>query len=217
MITRHRAGLVVATVAAAMMADASWASAQSLFIAAGERAVEGSAAWSAGPSSDGLEVHGAVSLDGRWDVGIGVNRYSFEVPGSPDQTFSEWSPFVRYFLLKEADDAVPVSLSVHGQYFRDNYEGSDEGWYALFGATVTKRLSMGESFALYPFIGFSLGTESYTFGDADPARDTYLTRQLGVHGLATLADGLWLRVTLDEQAFRRETYRAVRVAVVGRF
>lgn len=209
--------LAAGAVVAAILIGAHDAHAQSLFIADGERAVEGSAGWSVGPSSDGLEVLGAVSLDGRWDVGIGVNRYSFDVPGGSDQTFSEWSPFVRYLVFKEGTDDVPVSLSVHGQYFRDNYEGDDEGWYALFGATVTKRLGMGEGFALYPYLGFSLGTESYTFGGADAARETYLTRQLGVHGLVTFADGLWLRATVEEQAFRRETYRAVRVAVVSRF
>jgi hypothetical protein len=199
------------------LAGASATSAQSLFIADGERAAEGSIAWSVGPSSDGLEVHGAASLNGRWDVGVGVNRYSFDVPGGPDQTFTEWAPFARYFLFKEDDDGVPVSLSVHGQYFRDNYEGEDSGWYALFGSTVAKRLTLGDAFSLYPYLGFSVGTESYTFGDADPARETYLTRQLGVHGLVTLRDGLWLRLTAEEHAFRRETYRAVRVAVIGRF
>jgi hypothetical protein len=199
-----------------ILISASTATAQSLYVADGERAAEGSAAWSVGPSSNGLEVHGAASLNGRWDVGFGVNSYNVDVPGG-DQTFSEWTPFVRYFLFKEDDDSVPVSLSVGGQYFRDNYEGDDEGWYALFGATVAKRLTLSDGFSLYPYLGFSLATESYTFGDADPARSTYLTRQLGVHGLLTLTDGLWLRVTAEEHAFRRETYRAVRVAVVSRF
>lgn len=201
----------------ALLAGVPAASAQSLFIAEGERAAEGSVAWSVGPSSSGVEAHGAVSLHGRWDVGLGLNHYSFDVPGGGDQAFTEWAPFVRYFLFKEQDDAVPVSLALHGQYFHDDYDVDGSGWYALVGATMAKRLGMGDGFALYPFVGFSLGTESFTFGAADPARETYLTRQFGVHGLAALADGLWLRVTVDEQAFRRETYRAVRVAVVGRF
>lgn len=192
------------------------ASAQSLFIADGERAAEGSVAWSVGPSSDGLEVHGAASLNGRLDVGFGVNRYSFDVPDG-DQTLNEWTPFVRYLLFKEDDDGVPVSLAVHGQYFRDDYEGDDEGWYALFGGTIAKRLTLSDTFSLYPFLGFSLATESYTFADAEAERAAYLTRQLGVHGLLSLTDNLWLRVTGEEHAFRRETYRAVRVAVIGRF
>lgn len=202
--------------ASLMVISASVASGQSLFVADGERAAEGSVAWSVGPSSNGVEVHGAASLNGRWDVGFGVNRFNVDVPGG-DQRFSEWTPFVRYFLFKEDDDSVPVSLSVSGQYFQDNYQGDDEGRYALFGATVAKRLTLSDGFSLYPYLGFALATESYTFGDADPARSTYLTRQLGVHGLVTLTDGLWLRVTAEEHAFRRETYRAVRVAVVGRF
>lgn len=191
-------------------------SAQSLFIKDGERAAEGSVAWSVGPSSNGVEVHGGASLDGRWDVGFGVNRYTFDVPGG-DQTFREWTPFVRYLWFKEDDDGVPVSLAINGQYFRDDYEGDDEGWYALVGGTVSKRLTLSDKFALYPYLGFSVATESYTFADAGAARATYLTRQLGVHGWLTLTDGLWLRLTAEEHAFRRETYRAVRLAVVGRF
>lgn len=195
---------------------ASGAAAQSLFIADGERAAEGSVAWSVGPSSNGIETHGGVSLDGRWDVGFGLNRYTFDVPGG-DQSFRELTPFVRYFWFKEVDDGVPVSLSLNGQYFRDDYEGDDSGWYALFGATVYKRLALADTFALYPYLGFSLATESYTFADADPERATYLTRQLGVHGWLTVSDNLWLRLTLEEHAFRRDTYRAARVAVVKRF
>jgi hypothetical protein len=208
-----RALMIAAVVA---LWGAANAAAQSLFIQDGERAVEGSVAWSVGPSSNGVELHGAASLDGRWDVGFGINRYTFDVPGG-EQTFNEWTPFVRYLLFKETDDAVPVSFALHGQYFRDDYEGDDEGWYALVGGSVVKRLELTDGFTLYPFVGFSLATESYTFADADPERATYLTRQLGVHGWVTLNDALRLRLTAEEHAFRRETYRAVRVAVVGRF
>jgi hypothetical protein len=209
--------MIRALVVTCVVLGGAWtASAQSLFIKDGERAAEGSVAWSVGPSSTGVEVHGGASLDGRWDVGFGVNRYTFDVPGG-DQTFREWTPFVRYLLFKEEDDSVPVSLAVHGQYFNDDYEGTDEGWYALVGATVVKRLALSDGFALYPFLGFSLGTESYTFADAEAARATYLTRQLGVYGLLNLSDRLWLRMTAEEHAFRRETYRALRVAVITRF
>lgn len=209
--------MIRALLVASLVLGGAWkASAQSLFIQDGERAAEGSAAWSVGPSSNGVELHGAASLNGRWDIGFGFNRYTFDVPGG-DQTLREWTPFVRYLLFKETDDAVPVSLAVHGQYFRDDYEGDDEGWYALVGGAVVKRLGLTDGFALYPYLGFSLATESYTFADADPARATYLTRQLGVHGWLTLTEDLWVRLTAEEHAFRRETYRAVRVAVVGRF
>ncbi len=209
--------MIRAVVLVCVWLGGAWsASAQSLFIRDGERAAEGSIGWSVGPSSDGVEVHGGLSLDGRWDVGFGVNRYTFDVPGG-DQTFREWTPFVRYLVFKEEDDAVPVSLSIHGQYFRDDYEGDDEGWYVLAGAQVIKRLELSDGFALYPFLGFSLAAESYTFAGADAARSTYLTRQLGVHGWLTLTDGLWLRMTAEEHGFRRETYRAVRAAIVRRF
>ena len=40
------------------------AGAQSLFVGQGERAAEGSAGWSVGPFSQGLEIYGAVALSG---------------------------------------------------------------------------------------------------------------------------------------------------------
>src|SRR5688500_20166974 len=95
---------------------AGTASSQSLFILQGERAAEGSVGWSVGPFSNGIETHGAVSLDGRWDVGFGFNRYGVDFGGEDDSVFTEWTPFVRYFVFKEDDDATPVSLAAHAQY-----------------------------------------------------------------------------------------------------
>jgi hypothetical protein len=191
--------------------------AQALFIAQGERAAEGSAGWSSGAFSNGLETHGAVSFDGRWDAGIGLNRYVADFGGNDDTTLTEWHLFGRYFLFKEQDDATPVTLAAYGAFFLDNYEGDDEGWYALAGAQLFKKFTMSEGFSLYPYIGFALGGESYSFGAADPERALYLTRQFGVHGQLTLGDRSWLRVTAEEHSFRRETFRAVRVAYVRRF
>jgi hypothetical protein len=198
-------------------AFSSSAHAQSLFIQSGERAVEGAVAWSVGPFSNGIETHGAVSLDGRWDVGFGVNAYAADFGGEDDTTFTEWSPFVRYFLFKEQDDTTPVSLAAHAALFQGNYDGDDEGWYVLAGGQLYKRFELTDSLALYPYVGFSLAGESYSFGGAEAERAVYLTRQFGVHGQIAVTSDAWLRVTAEEHAFRRETYRAVRVAFVRRF
>lgn len=200
--------------AAVLLACAARAQAQSLFIAQGERAVEGSIAWSVGPFSQGVEAHGAASLNGRWDVGVGINRYDADFGSGADTKFTEWTPFVRYFWFKEDDDGVPVSLAVHGQYFHDDYSGLDKGWYALAGADVIKKLTMTDSFAIYPYIGFSVAAESFRFGSASPDRSAYLTRQFGVHAMFALGGSGWLRATIEEHSFRRETFRAARIAYV---
>jgi hypothetical protein len=193
------------------------AGAQSLFILQGERAAEGSIAWSVGPFSNGIEIHGAGSLDGRWDIGFGVNHYDVDLGGSDDSTLTEWTPFVRYFLFKEADDDTPVSVAARAQFFKDDFGGSDEGWYVLAGAELYKKFTLAENIALYPYVGFSLAAESYAFGGADPDRAVYLTRQFGVHGQFSLGTDAWVRATLEEHSFRRETYRAARIAYVRRF
>jgi hypothetical protein len=193
------------------------ASAQSLFIMQGERAIEGSVGWSVGPFSNGIETQIAGSLDGRWDVGFGFNRYSADFGGGADTTFSEWSPSVRYFLFKESDDATPVSFAVHAALFQSNLEGGDDGWYMLGGGQLFKRFELADTLSLYPYVGFALAGESYSFGGADAERAVYLTRQFGVHALVPLGDDAWLRVTVEEHAFRRETYRAARAAFVRRF
>lgn len=208
-----RLGVLCAVLACA----AHPASAQSLFILQGERAVEGAVAWSVGPFSNGVETHAAMSLDGRWDVGFGLNRYAADFGGDDDTTLTEWTAFGRYFLFKEDDDATPVSFAAHAALFLDDFEGDADGWYALAGGQLYKRLALGEGLSLYPFVGFSLAGESYSFGQGDPERSIYLTRQFGVLGLITLSGDAWLRISAEEHSFRRETYRAVRVAYVRRF
>jgi hypothetical protein len=193
------------------------AAGQSVYIAQGERAAEGSVGWSVGPFSNGVETLGAVSLDGRWDVGFGFNRYSADLGGQDDSVFTEWSPFVRYFLFKEDDDGTPVSFAAHAALFQDNFEGDDEGWYVLAGGQLYKKLTLADTLSLYPFVGFALAGESYTFGGGAAERALYLTRQFGVHGQISLGTDSWLRVTAEEHDFRRETYRALRVAYVVRF
>jgi hypothetical protein len=206
-----------AFVVAAIVLTASAASAQSLFIRQGERAAEGAVAWSVGPFSNGVETHGAVSFDGRWDAGFGFNRYRADFGGEDDTTLNEWTAFGRYFVFKEGDDSTPVSLAAHAAFFNDDYEGDDEGWYALLGGQLFKRFALGEGLSLFPYLGFSLAGEAISFGGADAELSMYITRQFGVHILRSVGTSAWLRVTAEEHAFRRETYRAVRVVYVRRF
>ena len=201
----------------AVLTTASTAFGQSLFIAQGEHAVEGGVAWSVGPFSNGVETHAAMSLGGRWDVGFGFNHYDADFGGDDDTTLNEWSPFVRYFLFKENDDSTPVSLAAQAAFFLDDFDGDEEGWYALAGAQLYKKLTLNDGFSLYPYVGFFLAGESYSFGQADPDRAMYLTRQFGVVGQITLGTDAWLRISAEEHSFRRETFRALRLAYWRRF
>jgi cytidylate kinase len=70
--------------------------------------------------------------------------------------------------------------------------------------------------ALYPFGGFSFVGESYTFDNVTD-RDVYLARRFGVHFTFDIDDRSLVRVTVDENSFRRETYRAARAAYIRRF
>jgi len=213
-MVRMRLILLTLAIAGVLAGDVS---AQSLFVAQDERAAEGSAGWSVGPFSQGIELHGAVSFGGRWDIGFGVNRYDVDFGGGADTTFTEWTPFVRYFWFKEAKDGPPVSVSSHAQYFHDDYGGVDKGWYVLAGADVFKKLALNDALALYPYVGFSVAAESFEFSGATADQSVYLTRQFGVHTLVALGGRGWLRLTLEEHAFRRETFRAARVAYVRKF
>jgi hypothetical protein len=192
--------------------------AQSLFIMDGERAVEGSVGWSVGPFSNGIETQVAGSLGGRWDVAFGFNRYAADFGGDDDTTFTEWSPSVRYFVVKEVDDGMPVSVAAHAALFQSHYESDAEGWYALIGGQLFKRLDFTNAVAMYPFAGFSLVTDSFTpLSGAPSEKSVYLTRQFGVSTVVAIGTDMWVRVTVEEHAFRRETYRALRAAVVRRF
>ena len=185
--------VLIVVIVAVLLTAATPASSQSLFILEGERAAEGSIAWSVGPFSDGLETHGGVSLGGRWDVGLGFNRYEVDFGGADDTTLTEWTPFVRYFLFKEDDNGPPVSLSVNAQYFVDSYESDDDGWYVLLGSQLYKRLRLSDGFSVYAYIGFSFAAESFTAGDAAADRAVYLTRQLGMHAMVRMTDSAWFR------------------------
>lgn len=193
------------------------AAAQSLYVPLGERAAEVSAGWSVGPSSNGLETHVAMSLDGRWDVGVSFNRYNINFDDGSDSTFNEYAPFARFFVVKQEDGGAPVSLSINAQLFLDDYPaGGDRGKFVQTGATVYKSLKIADNFEMQPFAGFAFVAESYTFGGGEAETAQYLTRDFGLH-FTTATDRTWIwRATLLEQSFRRETYRGVRIAAIRR-
>jgi hypothetical protein len=191
------------------------AAAQSLYLDKGEHAVEGYAGWSTGPSSTGAEFLGSVGF-GRVDAGLGIAHYTYTFDDGSTSSFTEYSPLVRYFAVKQAEKGAPISLSINGQFFFDDYGTSDKGSYGKFGTTVYRDVKVADGFSLQPYIGFAFVAESYTFGDGPAATAQYLTRDLGVH-FTTAPKRPWiLRLTLEEQAFRRETYRAARFSVIRR-
>jgi hypothetical protein len=190
------------------------AAAQSLYLDKGERAVEGYAGWSTGPSSTGAEFLGSVGF-GRVDAGLGIARYTYTFDDGTQSSFTEYAPFGRYFAVKQTAGA-PISLSINGQLFFDDYGTSDKGTYGKIGTTLYRDVKVTDGFSLQPYIGFAFVAESYTFGDAPAETAQYLTRDLGVHFTTSPTRPWILRLTLEEQAFRRETYRAARVSVIGR-
>ena len=126
-----------------------------------------------------------------------------------------YAPLVRYFAVKQQSGA-PISLSINGQVFVDDYGTSDKGSYGKIGTTVYRDVKVTDGFSLQPFLGFSFVAESYTFGDGPAATAQYLTRDLGVHFTTGTKRPWILRLTLEEQAFRQETYRAARISVIRR-
>ena len=190
------------------------AAAQSLYLDKGEKAVEGVAGWSTGPASTGAEFVGSVGF-GRVDVGLGIARYTYTFDDGSTSSFTEYAPLVRYFAVKQKAGA-PISLSINGQIFFDDYGSSDKGSYGKIGTTIYRDVKVTDGFSLQPFIGFSFVAESYTFGDGPAATAQYLTRDLGVHFTTAPARPWVLKLTLEEQAFRQETYRAARIGVIRR-
>ena len=194
------------------------ASAQSLYLQPGERAVEVSAGWSVGPSSNGLETFAGVSLDGRIDLGLGFNRYKVDFEDGSDSSFTEYAPFARYFLIKQSEGGAPVSLAVSAQAFFDDYPvAGDSGKFVQIGTAVYKALKLSDRFEMQPYVGFAFVAESYAFGGEPAETARYLTRDIGLH-FTTATDRPWIwRATLLEQSFRQETYRGARVAAIRRF
>jgi hypothetical protein len=191
------------------------AAAQSLYLDKGETAVEGDAGWSTGPSSTGAEFLGSVGLHGKADVGLGIAHYTYTFSDGSTSSFTEYAPLVRYFAVKQQSGA-PISLSLNGQAFFDDYGTSDKGKYVKLGGTVYRDVKVTDGFSLQPYIGFAFVAESYTFGDGPAETAQYLTRDLGVH-FTTAPKHPWvIKLTLEEQAFRQETYRAARLSVIRR-
>jgi hypothetical protein len=186
---------------------------QSLWIEKGDRGVEVSAGWSVGPDANGLETIFGMSLDGRTDVGIGLSRYTLDL-GAFKSSWTEYAPYVKFFAVQE-EDGAPVSLSLDAQLFVGNYDGDDSGRYLELGPTVYKALRVNDRFAIYPFAGFRFVAESYTFGGFNETA-RYLARDFGLHFTTPVNDRWFVRGTIEESSFRRETYRAARIALVGR-
>lgn len=198
------------------MAMAAPAAAQSLYLEKGENAVEGSLAWSVGPFSKGVEGVGSAGFGGKLDVGLMIARYTYTFDDGSESTFNEYAPFVRFFPIKEANGGPPVSLSINGQVFLDDYSTPDTGRYVQVGTTVYKNLKLTDGFAIQPYVGFAFVAESYSFGGAPAERAQYLTRDIGLHFTSAPGRPWIVRLTLAEQSFRRETYRAARVSVIRR-
>lgn len=207
-----RVGLSIALT----LAVSSMAQAQSLHLQPGQSAVEASAGWSVGPSSDGLETEVGVALGGRVDLGVGISSYTLTFDDGFESTYSEYAPYVRWFPVKEQAGA-PVSLSIGAQVFVADYESDeDSGKYVQAGTTVYKEFKLGEEFSIVPYVGFAFVAESYAFGGSEAEKAQYLTRELGLH-FTTRADRPWLvRFSLVENSFRRETYRGARINFIKR-
>jgi hypothetical protein len=192
------------------------AAAQSLHLPAGRHGVEASAGWSVGPSSEGIETFVGASIGGRVDVGVGIHHYTLRFEDGSESSFDEYAPLVRWFPLKEQSGA-PLSLSLSGQFFIDDYGTDDEGSFVQIGTTAYKAFTLSNQWAITPFAGFAFVAESYTFGGGPAETAQYLTRDFGIH-FTSPADRAWLvRFTLLEQSFRRETYRGARAALIRRF
>jgi hypothetical protein len=195
--------------------SAAPAAAQSLYLQKGEHAVEATGGWSVGPFSTGAEFVASAAVDGRVDAGIGIARYTYTFDDGSTSSFNEYAPFVRFFPVKQPGGA-PISLSLNGQFFVDDYGNSDSGHYQQLGTTIYRDVKVTGNFSIQPFGGFAFVAESYTFGDDPAATAQYLTRDLGVHFTTSPSRPWVLKATLSEQSFRRETYRQARVSVIRR-
>ena len=193
---------IISLVAVAIALVTAEARAQSLFVVQGERAAEGSVAWSVGPFSQGVELHGALSLGGRWDIGFGVNRYNADLRRRRRHDVHGVDAVGPLFLVQGRRRGTPVSVAAHAQYFHDDYGGIDSGWYVLAGAESARSWRSTDSAGAAPLSsGFSFAGESFRFGGATPDRSVYLTRQFGVHAQFALGASGWLRFTRRRAQF----------------
>lgn len=199
-----------------LAAGAVPAQGQSLFIEQGFRGGEAGIGWSTGPSSDGVEGIFGVSVDGRTDVGFWISRHTVDLGGGNELSFREFAPFVKFFAIEE-ENGAPVSLSLDAQIVFAGYEDEgDSGRCLQAGPTVYKTFRINNRLSIHPFAGFKFVSESYEFGSGPSETDRYLTRDFGLHFTTPIDERWFVKTTAEERSFRRETYRSVRVAVVGR-
>lgn len=197
-----------------LLAVAVPAGAQSLHLPSGTSGLELSAGWSVGPSSNGVETFVGASIGGAVDIGVQISRYELTFDDGFTSSFEDYAPLVRWFPLKEQSGA-PLSLSVSGQLFVDTYDSDeDSGKYVQVGTTAYKAFTLRNRWAVTPFAGFAFVAESYSFGGAPADNAQYLTRDFGLHFTSPDTRAWIVRFTLLEQSFRRETYRAAKVAVI---
>jgi hypothetical protein len=188
--------------------------AQSLHLPAGTNGIELSAGWSVGPSSNGIETFVGGSIGGKVDIGVQLSHYEATFDDGFTSHWEDYAPLVRWFPVKEQGGA-PVSLSVSGQFFIDDYESDeDSGKFVQIGPTVYKAFTLGNGWAITPFAGFGFVAESYSFGGAPADNAQYLTRDFGLHFTSPVDSSWMVRFTLLDQSFRRETYRGARVALI---
>ena len=148
---------------------------------------------------------------GTW--GVGFNRYDADFGGADDTTLTEWS-FLRYF-FKEDDDSTPVSFVAHAALFLDDYGGEDEGLGTRLPWSAFKKLRMSDGFSCTRSSGFHRRQSSFRLAVGTPSAPSTSHVNLG-HGQIACGSNGWLRVTAEEHSFRRETFRAARVAYVRR-
>lgn len=192
------------------------AAAQSLFVEQGYRGGEAGIGWAVGPSSTGVEGIFGVSVDGRTDVGIWINRYDIDLGGGNNLSFRELAPFVKFFAIEE-ENGAPVSVSLDAQLFFADYDNDDSGRYLQAGPTVYKTFRLHDRLSFHPFAGFKFVSESYTPDGGDSVSERYLARDFGLIFTTPIDERWMLKATAEERSFRRETYRSVRIALVGLF
>jgi hypothetical protein len=208
--------MIRAVVGLVCILTAGPAAAQSLFVEQGYRGAEAGLGWAVGPSSTGIEGIFGVSVDGRTDVGIWINSYDIDLGGGSELSFRELAPFVRFFAIEE-ENGSPVSVSLDAQLFFADYDNDDSGRYLQAGPTVYKAFRLNDRLSLYPFAGFKFVSESYTPDGGDSVSERYLARDFGLIVTSPINDRWSVKGTAEERSFRRETYRSVRIAVVGLF
>jgi len=156
---------VIGTLAALVIAagTASPAAAQSELVSDGTNAVFFHAG--GGTGSDINDINGllGVTLNGRYDIGTGVSRSTFD--GADDLSSLEFSPFASATLVKQ-NKTTPVSFAVNAGYRNmsfsaDSFDDSGVEMSASgfnFGGTLHMALPAGTNLRVIPDAGVTYFT-----------------------------------------------------------